>query len=230
MTHSDNTTPHLANDFDKGVIDTIPYYQSFHLETTNIIKAIGKEPKIWLDTGCGTGSLIKKAVENFPNTRFILGDPSLEMLNKARQKLSEYSPKRIQFLEPLPTQQLSLKTCPPVDVITAIQSHHYLSPEEREKAIDACYHLLNENGVFITFENIHPSTDEGVRIGKENWKNFQLSCGRDEKTVNDHLKRFNREYFPITIKEHLSVLNKIDFRVVELFWFSYMQAGFYAIK
>lgn len=230
MINSDNSTSHQVKDYDSDISSTIPYYQLFHQETINIINAIGNEPVSWLDTGCGTGSLIKMALDNFPHTRFILGDPSPDMLSRAQEKLSSYSQKRIKFLEPMPSQQLSLETCPPVDVITAIQSHHYLSTKERKKAIMACFNLLNEKGVFITFENIRPASDEGVSIGKENWKQFQLSCGRSENTVNNHLKRFNTEYFPITIEKHLSILNETGFSVVELFWFSCMQAGFYAIK
>jgi len=48
--------------------------------------------------------------------------------------------------------------------------------------------------------------------------------------VENHLKRFNVEYFPINIEEHLSLLRKSGFSVVEMFWYSYMQAGFYCIK
>lgn len=230
MTPTNNTTPHLAQDYDKHISCTIPYYQSFHQETINIIKAIGNEPKIWLDTGCGTGSLIKMAIDEFPQTCFILGDPSPDMLEQAKEKLSEYPKKRLKFLKPTPSQDISPEICQKVDVITAIQSHHYLSPEDGKKAFNTCYKLLNDNGVFITFENIRPATDEGIQIGKENWKNFQLYYGRDEKTVDDHLKRFNTEYFPITINEHFKLLKESGFKVVEILWFSYMQAGFYAIK
>ena len=90
--------------------------------------------------------------------------------------------------------------------------------------------LLNDDGIFITFENIRPATDEGLQFGMKKWKNFQLFSGRDEKTVDDHLKRFDKEYFPITIEEHLSLLKETGFKVVELLWFSYMQAGFFGIK
>jgi tRNA (cmo5U34)-methyltransferase len=151
------------------------------------------------------------------------------MLNKAREKLSESS-KSINFLEPLPTQQLNPKICQKADVITAIQSHHYLSQDERKKAVKSCYDLLNENGIFITFENIRPATNKGIEIGKNNWKSFQLSHGRDDETVKNHLQRFDNEYFPITIEDHLKLLKNAGFKVVELFWFSYMQAGFYCIK
>ncbi|NYB51088.1 MAG: class I SAM-dependent methyltransferase [Methanobacteriaceae archaeon] len=229
MTLSDNTTPHLARNYDTDIGCTIPYYQSFHQETVNIIKALGIKPKIWLDTGCGTGSLIKRAIEEFPQTCFIMGDPSQDMLIEAKEKLSKYPPDRLKFLESS-TQQLSPKKCQKADVITAIQSHHYLSPEDRKNAENTCYELLNDNGVFITFENIRPATAAGIKIGKENWRNFQISCGRDEQVVDDHLKRFNKEYFPITVEDHISLLKEVGFKVVELLWFSYMQAGFYAIK
>ncbi|OPY25376.1 MAG: hypothetical protein A4E27_00955 [Methanobacterium sp. PtaU1.Bin242] len=48
--------------------------------------------------------------------------------------------------------------------------------------------------------------------------------------VDKHLNRFNIEYFPIAVEKHLELLRDADFRVVELLWFSYMQAGFYCLK
>jgi tRNA (cmo5U34)-methyltransferase len=62
------------------------------------------------------------------------------------------------------------------------------------------------------------------------WGRFQLDKGKDVAAVENHKKRFNNEYFPITIIEHLESLKEIGFKTVELFWFTYMQAGFYAIK
>ncbi len=50
------------------------------------------------------------------------------------------------------------------------------------------------------------------------------------KPVEDHLKRFDTEYFPIKTSEHMLLLKEAGFRVVEMFWMSYMQAGFYCIK
>ena len=91
-------------------------------------------PRIWLDTGCGTGSLVNKAIEEFPNTKFLLLDPSEGMLNQARKKLSSCSPDRLEFLKASPTQEFSQKLEEQPDVITAIQCHHYLTREGRVKA------------------------------------------------------------------------------------------------
>jgi tRNA (cmo5U34)-methyltransferase len=45
-----------------------------------------------------------------------------------------------------------------------------------------------------------------------------------------HAARFNSEYFPVTVQEHLTLLRETGFKTAELFWKSHMQAGFYAIK
>jgi tRNA (cmo5U34)-methyltransferase len=229
MENNDNTSSHRSEDYDHQIKDTIPYYELIHEETVNIIKTVIDDPKIWLDTGCGTGTLVKKAFDHFNNTCFILTDPSMEMLNIARNKLIKKSQERIKFLEPVETSKISLDDKYKPEVITAVQAHHYMSREDRLKTTKTCYELLDDDGIYITFENIRPDTDQGIEIGKQYIKNFQLSRGRDSKTIDEHLKRFDVEYFPIKIAEHKSMLKESGFKVVEMFWMSYMQAGFYAL-
>lgn len=225
-----NATPHLPEDYDARICSVLPYYLSFHQETINLVKSFPFSPKVWLDTGCGTGSLVSKAIEEFPDTKFLLLDPSEGMLDQATKKLSSYSAGKLEFLKASPTQDFSQELEEKPDIITAIQCHHYLDREGRARAIAMCYNLLKEGGVYITFENIRPLTEEGTEIGKRYWSRFQLTHGRTEEEVKEHLKRFDTEYFPITIEEHLKLLRETGFRAVELFWYSYMQAGFYCIK
>jgi tRNA (cmo5U34)-methyltransferase len=225
-----NFTPSLPEDYDSHIHNLLPYYSAFHQETINFIKSFSTPPKIWMDTGCGTGSLVSKALEEFPDTKFFLLDPSEGMLNQARLKLSVYPASRMEFLEASPTHEFSQGLSEQPDVITAIQCHHYLDQKGRAKAIEVCFELLKEGGVFITFENIRPLTEEGTAIGKRYWAKFQLTRGRTEQDIRQHLERFGTEYFPITVEEHLELLRNTGFKVVELFWYSYMQAGFYCIK
>jgi tRNA (cmo5U34)-methyltransferase len=227
MFGSDNATAHSAATYDAQIRNTIPYYDVFHEQTINLIKATHFEPERWLDTGCGTGTLVDEALPWFPKTRFVLVDPSVQMLEAANTKLANQS--QVEFLDASATQDLKLKKGE-FDVITAIQSHHYLQPKQREKATATCFKLLVEGGIFVTFENVKPFTVQGVAIGKEGWKQFQISHGRDSHTAEAHMKRFGVEYFPITVEEHLSLLREAGFSVVELLWYSYLQAGFYCIK
>ncbi|MGD0953260.1 MAG: class I SAM-dependent methyltransferase [Methanotrichaceae archaeon] len=214
--------------YDKEIHSILPYYDSFHQETINLIESVNSKPAIWLDTGCGTGTLVETASKHFPDTKFVLADPSAEMLEVARKKLSGSD--KVTFLKPNSTQDLSIEIIGRADVITAIQSHHYLSKEDRIKVTKVCYDILNEGGIYVTFENIRPLTKLGTKIGKRNWKIFQLWKGRDLETVENHLKRFDSMFFPITVEDHLSLLRVTGFKAVELLWYSCMQAGFYGVK
>jgi tRNA (cmo5U34)-methyltransferase len=226
----DNTTPHKSAHYDVDVRKTVPFYDQFYSQTIDLVKSAGPNAKVWLDTGCGTGWLVKQAYDVFPNTLFILADPSQSMLDEAKTKLASLPSSQIKMLPPAGTEGIALDGNTRPDVITAIQCHHYLDAATRSIATQKCYDMLADGGIYITFENIHPYTSEGVRIGSDIWKRYQLSQGRDEKTVSEHLKRFDKAYFPISATAHIELLKECGFSVVELFWYSHMQAGFYAFK
>jgi tRNA (cmo5U34)-methyltransferase len=229
LDQKDNATAHKALEYDEQIQKTIPFYPEFHNQTIQLVKACKPSPDLWLDTGCGTGMLVRKSIDVFCQTKFLLCDPSVAMLQVAKEALSGY-PDRIAFLEPASTQELHFNRGIKPDVITAIQAHHYLSASDREKATTNCFDLLKTDGLYITFENVSPVTNAGIEIGKRNWGNFQLSKGKTEEQVENHLSRFGVDYFPIPVEEHLALYRRCGFKTVEIFWYSYMQAGFFCIK
>ncbi len=227
---SENITPNPPEEYDTKISSVLPYYSFFHQESINLIRSLPDTPNVWMDTGCGTGSLVAKAIEQFPDTKFLMLDPSEGMLQQARDKLSSYTPRRLEFLKASATQEFSQELRERPEVITAIQCHHYLSRENRTKAVGVCYELLKKDGIFISFENIRPLTEEGISVGKRYWGKFQSTHDRTEQEIETHLERLDSEYFPITVEEHLELLRATGFKTVEIFWYSYMQAGFYCIK
>lgn len=226
---TDNTSSHISSLYDDQVRNTIPYYDAFHAETIRLVKAVNPRPRVWVDTGCGTGTLIGKAAAAFQDTSFILADPSPEMLAIAESKVSSFA-ERVTILPPCGSAEIGSEFYGRADVVTAIQAHHYLSRKGRKHATEKCHELLSADGIYITFENIRPRGSEGIRTGMAVWKQFQLSQGKPEESVNAHLDRFDREYFPITTDEHIALLKEAGFRQIEMFWYSVMQAGFYASK
>lgn len=226
---NDNKTAHNAGEYDGKIRVTIPNYERFHSETIDLVKSINPSPEKWLDTGCGTGTFVLSALDDFKSTRFVLADPSKEMLEIAREKLSHEGNNRIEILGPAPSQDLRLPD-EGFDIITAIQAHHYLDQDGRKAAVENCFRMLKTGGVFITYENISPFTASGIRVGLDRWKRFQMSLGKGMEEAEKHVNRFGHEYYPITIEEHRDLLKEAGFSVVEILWVSYMQAGFYAIK
>lgn len=223
----DNKTSQSAQEYDANIEKTIPLYSLLHEQTIGLIESYQPHTKSWLDTGCGTGILIEKAAKHFAGTQFTLADPSNAMLDIAQAKLST-DQERCSFLAS-GTENIKL---PPnsFDVITAILAHHYASPEARQEITKKCYSLLKPGGMYITFESIRPATETGLQIGLERWRQAQLKSGKSVDAVTKHIARYGIEFLPITIAMHLDVLRDSGFSTAELFWASYMQAGFYAIK
>jgi len=227
---SDNATAHMAGNYDRDVRSAIPFYDLFHDETIGLVRAAKPDVGAWLDTGCGTGTLIGKALPLFPKTTFLLADPSEKMLDQAKARLADAAQGRVQFLATAGSGELPAHVSVQPDVLTAIQCHHYLDADGRRAAVKACFDALAPGGLFVTFENIRPLTSKGLKIGLAHWRAFQMTKGRTSEQADAHLKRFDAEYFPITAVEHLALLRDCGFSAVELFWYSQMQAGFYAIK
>jgi tRNA (cmo5U34)-methyltransferase len=222
---ADNFSSHNTKDYDKNIRKTIPYYDCFHRETINLVRSIFNSSKTWLDTGCGTGNLIEKALNEFPDFKFYLADPSLEMLKICEKK---FSTQQIEILGNYCSANLKIDFN--VDIITAIQSHHYLQNMDRKAVTKKCFDLLNDEGLYITFENIKLETSFGIENSLKRWGDYQSKMGRSKQEIEMHKSRFGIKYFPISISEHLGLMRQTGYRIVELFWMSSMQAGFYGIK
>ena len=220
----DNATPHSAIAYDAGVRRTIPYYDVIHGEVLSFIEALPERPRTWLDTGCGTGALVERALPRFPDTRFVVADPSPAMLTVARERLTE---PRVTVLPPCGTNDLPADC---FDVVTAIQCHHYLDRSGRQAAVGVCFDRLRPGGVFVTSENVRPLSRTGLDLGLRHWARFQERAGKSSAEVAAQLARFDREYFPITLEEHLLLYREAGFVAVEVLWYSYLQAAFYAVK
>ena len=231
MTNSNNARSFIPEVYDNVVRQIMPFYDTIQSETVDLVRTLKSDVKQWLDTGCGTGNLVEIALRFFPDTNFVLTDPTELMLKRAVDRLQAFPEKRVRFLPPTPSEDLlSYENVLKPQVITAILCHHYFNKQQRRTATDVCYRLLEADGVFISVENIMPDSLQGTQLGLERWKRFQIEHGRESVMAEKHTKRFNSEYFPITVKEHLELLKETGFQTVELFWRSHVQAGFYAIK
>jgi tRNA (cmo5U34)-methyltransferase len=222
---ADNKTSSPAMMYDSQISSVIPNYDLFREETLGLVKAVHPSPASWLDTGCGTGTMVFEARKVFPNTTFTLADPSKAMLDIASEKLKS---KGIEF-RMAGTQELDYPDSS-FNVITAVMAHHYLDEGMRKLATANCYRMLRSGGIYITFENIRPLSANGLKVGLDRWQCFQASRGRSVDEIGKHLSRFDVEYYPITVDQHLDLLRTTGFITAEILYAGYMQAGFYAIK
>lgn len=220
----DNATAHAAEEYEREVTRTIPFHAELLATAIDVALAVHPSPARWLDTGAGPGALVARASLRAPATEFFLADPSPAMLAIARARLPDVPASH--FFE---ASSQELPEMPPLDVVTAVQCHHYGDAAARERAVVRCRERLSTKGALVVFENVRAETGEGHALQRSRWAAWQREQGRDEHTVERHLAREGAAFFPIRVSEHLALLSR-HFRVVELVWRAYGQAGFLAVS
>jgi tRNA (cmo5U34)-methyltransferase len=220
----DNTTPHAAADYEREIIRTVPFHTEILSQAIDAALLACPLPRRWLDTGCGPGKLAELARARC-TAQFTFADPSQEMLAIARTRHTDVPSER--FIA-APSEELP--DTAPFDVITAVQCHHYLDKGARERAVTRCFERLATGGVFVVFENVRAETDRGQVIARAHWAAWLRTQGQDEERARALLAREGTKYFPIRVSEHLELLTRTGFFVVELIWRSYAQAGFLSVK
>lgn len=221
---SDNRSAFHSQEYDEKIKRTVPYYDEFYKQIVSVVKAQISTPLSWLDVGCGTGRMAQEAFQYMAIERFVFCDNSREMLEMAKER---YRDPRSEFRE---LSVLELKETDCFDVITAIQVLHYLQYEERITAIKNCLNALRKDGIFLYFENFRPGSEACLNLSLQRWKAYQVSQGKSPEEAEKHIKRYGKEYFPITVKEHRNILADCGFRYHEVIWLSHLQVGLMGIK
>ena len=219
-----NSTPFDVAEYDRQIKKTLPFYEEMFQQIVDIVKILNLQSLRWLDVGCGTGKMARAALDILEIEKMMCIDVEEEMLDKARMFCND---EKVEFLQ-CDVRKLSYQEM--FDIVTAIQVNHYFKKEERMTAIKKCYSTLKDDGIYISFENFAPDSDEGTRLYLERWKRFQIANGKTEEEVASHIKRYGQSYFPISISESIRLLKDCGFRMVEILWVSYMQVGILARK
>jgi tRNA (cmo5U34)-methyltransferase len=219
---TDNATPHLARDYEAEVKRTIPFHDQLIDTAIDVALAVHPAPRSWLDTGCGPGELVSRALAQAPGTRFWLSDPSAAMLDLARARIPTLPQDRF---KPWRSQELEDAFDGPLEVITAVQCHHYGDEAARERAVSRCHSLLGAGGVLVVFENVRAETEAGSEVQRARWSAWLRRAGRDEAAIARHFDREGKAMFPVRVSEHLALFERAGFEA-ELVWRAYGQAGF----
>lgn len=220
----DNKSAFSSTEYDRKIKQTLPYYDEFYEQVIELVKLFDYNAVRWLDIGCGTGKMGSVAFENLELERFVFCDSSEEMIRIAKEHFkchnAEFSVCNIK----------KLAYANEFNVITAIQVNHYLHIDERKIALQKCYEALENNGLFISFENFAPFTNLGKSVYLEKWKRYQMKQGKSLEECENHIKRYGKDYFPISLSENIELMRNCGFKAVEILWLSNMQVGLWGIK
>jgi demethylmenaquinone methyltransferase/2-methoxy-6-polyprenyl-1,4-benzoquinol methylase len=144
------------------------------------------EPESILDVGCGTGRLLRKAKERWPNVRLLGIDPADGMVEKARQMVPDAT-FYVGMAEALPLPDASL------DFVVSTPSFNHW--QDQEKGVQEIARVLRPNGKFVIADIVMPLVLSKVirhfrRNNPEKTKRIFMQAGLDVETQRRRMARF----------------------------------------
>ena len=215
----------MRSAMETGMGARIPGYDRIPSTVGTMVSEYVPDPHIWLDTGCGTGIMVRENLERFPSTQFVLADPSSE--NIAEAKVLMHGEQRCLYVTK-PTGSLNFGDST-VDVITAMFCHHYSDLTGRKEAAANCFRMLKKGGMYITAEHVrNPPADSDMK--DKEWMSFMMANGVPEEAARHMIDRRGTEYFPLAEEEHIALLEGCGFSGIEVFMRSCSDIGLVAFR
>ncbi len=214
----------IVTELERRMSMRVTGYNELRSKVPEIIREHDSDPKIWLDTGCGTGAVIRDSIKDFSKTQFVLADPSSENIEECKKVMN--GEQRCLYVNN-PTDKLNFGD-ETLDVITAILCHHYYQGDGRRIATENCFRMLKKHAIYVTVE--HVRYDEDQEKMDSLWKSNMLKQGLPEEFADEMLSRRYHEFYPLTEEEFISMLKDVGFSQVEVFWKTCSDIGIKAVK
>jgi tRNA (cmo5U34)-methyltransferase len=178
-----------------------------------------------LDLGCGDGIITRYICENFPDNNFHLIDASENMLNKAKENLSNdlnitFSHLTFEDYIDLPSENNRY------DLAFSANAIHHLDSIRKMEMFAKIYMELKHGGIFLNIDPVHPSSSYSEKIQFGIWKNWMNETlknmeNKDEIGKYDNIPEIyknNLENKPSGLWEQLQMLGKCGFRDADCFY------------
>tara|TARA_R110000868_G_scaffold220806_1_gene472233 strand:- start:11629 stop:12345 length:717 start_codon:yes stop_codon:yes gene_type:complete len=208
----DNDVERFSN-LDTGQLTTIDAKISLEL-ITEAAKRIVPNAEQLLDIGCGAGNYSLKMLSKLPNLECTLVDLSGPMLNKAFERLSEETHKKIQLVKG-DVREVPLKQNHFDIILAGAVLHHLRDDQDWEATFKKIYDLLKPGGCFMISDLITQDTEILSEYTWERYGDYLEGLGGKDyrKKVLDYVAM---EDSPRSMNYQLDLMKKVGFQKVEI--------------
>jgi tRNA (cmo5U34)-methyltransferase len=183
--------------YDAQIREMVPRYEEIH-ETLLALLAL-RPPRRLLDLGAGTGYTLRRVLESFPDATATGLDVSVEMLERARQRLDGLGDR----VELRSGDIAEPEIRGSYDAISSILAVHHLLADEKRHLFSRIWEHIEPGGIFVIADYFRPAMDRLSEL-------YQLPDEPDPHEVeHDH---------PDTTAEHLAWLVAAGFAAVDVVW------------
>ena len=166
--------PEMVAQYLEGPRRFVPGLDALLQMTTQLLAEKAPDDARILVLGAGGGSELRAMAAARPNWRFVGVDPSLEMLDLARQTAHDFMD-RIELVEGL------IDDAPhgPFDAATCLLTLHFLAPDEREHTLRALHDLLKPGAPFVAAHSAFPQEEPERARWLDRYARFAIGAGFD---------------------------------------------------
>ena len=173
-------TNEAAATFDAAAPAIHPFYVAVQDEILSLLGAGGREPTCVVDLGGGSGRLLERVLERFPNSRAILVDQSAAFLAVAERRLARFADRTTLIEKRLQDDWATeLPTTP--GALVSMSAIHHLEPAEKRDLYARCFRSLATGGLLLNGDELRPESDAEYLAAMEWWceqKKLAMAAGR----------------------------------------------------
>lgn len=221
-------SPELVNKYLSGIRAAFPGAKQQIEIMLKLVKENSNKVHSVLDLGCGDGILGAALLDSFPDSKCVFLDFSEDMLNAAKNKLSEVNGRAEFICFDYSNRNWIEKVgfFSSYDVIVSGFSIHH-QPDGRKKEIyEEIYRLLSSGGIFINVEHVLSPTDWLTYMHDEYFidslYDYQKSIGtgisRSEISEDYHKRADKHANILASVEEQCNWLKNIGFKDVDCYF------------
>lgn len=203
-----------AKEFDEIILKLIPFYKEM-IEALVLSIPFEKESEIKvIDLGCGTGTILKKIKEQFPNAKLTALDLSRNMIEMTKFKLDKYDDVEY-YIEDFYNFEFPKKYDA---IVSSLALHHLITDEDKKVFYGKIYDALSRDGVFYNADVVLGSNNKIQDVYMNKWIEFMRKSCSIEEIENTWLPKYREEDSPTTLLNHLNWLGEVGFKDIDVIW------------
>lgn len=208
----DNDVERFSN-LDTGQLSTIDARISLEL-ITEASKRIVPHAENLLDVGCGAGNYTLMMLSKVENLNCTLVDLSKPMLDKAFERVSQATNKKVRILQG-DIREVDLEENHFDIILAGAVLHHLRDDQDWEATFSKLYRLLRPGGCLMISDLITQDTEVLNEYTWERYSDYLEEVGGKEyrSKVLDYVAK---EDSPRSMNYQLSLMQKVGFRSVEI--------------
>lgn len=215
--------------FDDMVGRSVPFYEEMQRMTDEIAQDFAVSGSNVFDLGCSTATTLLRLDQVLPpDVRFVGVDNSVQMLNKARQKVKSHS--RIHHFDFIEADLHHDAVVEDASVVIMILSLQFMRPLYREQVMRRIFDGMRDNAALILIEKLTVGDGLLNRLYIKYYYEMKRRKGYSELEISKKREALENVLIPYQWDENRDLLTWAGFRHVETFFRWYNFAGMLAVK